>query len=319
MPDYPQTRDTLVAALSVADENGPEWIKLKAAIAALDDAAEAESRAAFGTASLRLEDAAAKLEAIIGGLQAQPAWVLLERARSALHQVNALSEGVDNLLSGEPASALPGMDDTNRASFPSPNEPIVPPMRGLARFVNGQDGQPQGPASVQRMVADILRREGGYANHPNDRGGPTRYGITLRTLANWRRRGVDAEDVRNLSVQEAEKIYLANYFTGPRINRLPERLQPLLFDMSINHGPATAVKVLQRTLCEAGFRCVVDGGIGEETIGAARGADQSLGKLLVNRLVENRIALYHRIASGDRSQRVFLAGWMKRANEFRQA
>ena len=317
MPDYQQARDTLGAALSVAEENSPEWIKLKAAIAALDAAADAESRAAFGTASLRLEDAAAKLETIVGGLQAHPAWQLLERSRFALNQINALHDGVDHLLSGEPASALPGMDDTNRASFPSPAEPIVPPMRELSRPVNGHDGAQAGPASVQRMVADILRREGGYVNHPNDRGGPTKFGITLRTLANWRRRGVDAEDVRNLGVQEAEKIYLTNYFTGPRINRLPERIQPVMFDMSINHGPATAVKLLQRTLTEAGFRCLVDGGIGDETIAAARQADQALGAELVNRLVEARLALYHRIAQGDRSQRVFLAGWTKRANEFR--
>jgi hypothetical protein len=429
MAEYQALRDTLSAALMLAVEHSPEWIKLRAAIAAIDAASAAASSGSFSTASQRLQDVASRLEVIANGVQGHPALQLLDHTHRALDQVNHLGRGMDSRLAGEPASALPGMDEANRASYPTPDQPIVPPVRELFRGMdlrepdmrsmdgggrqawdqgmrdmgrgngdmrpmgngdigpmgngdirpmgngdmrsmgngdmpsmnmfngdrpagamhaigngdrppngNGQmramgnggmrpngngngpmrGAEPAGAPGVQQMLRDILRREGGYANHPNDRGGPTKFGITLRTLANWRRCGVDADDVRNLGVEEAEQIYLANYFRGPGIDRLPQRQQPLMFDMSINHGPATAVKLLQRTLCEAGYPCQVDGGIGNETVECARHADQTQGDRFVNRLVDQRVALYRRIAQGDPSQRVFLAGWMRRANEFTQ-
>lgn len=319
MSDYTKTRDTLSAALLQAEENGPEWIKLKATIAALDAAAVAEASASFAVAAQRLDDAAARLQAIVNGIQPEGPSRLQEQVTTALGQVHALSRGVQSLLSGEPASALPGMPEVNRATFPTPKEPIVPPFREMARTLATRAGERPGRADVERMIDDILRREGGFVNHPNDRGGPTRFGITLRTLGKWRRTGVDAEDVRNLGIEEAEAIYRANYFTGPKIHLLPERLQPLMFDMSINHGPATAVKLLQRTLNDAGFGCSVDGGIGEETVRCAKAAEAALAQQLVNRLVEQRVALYRAIVAGDASQKVFLAGWMNRASEFRTA
>ena len=43
--------------------------------------------------------------------------------------------------------------------------------------------------AIEQILDDILRREGGYVNHPADRGGPTNFGITAQTLGNWRQLG----------------------------------------------------------------------------------------------------------------------------------
>ena len=317
MSDYKTSRDELVQALMQMTPDGPEWVKTKATIAALDDAERAEAMNDFVNASRRLDDAVAKLQAIIDGLRPNPITGVLGRVTSALKALQPVVQEVATLASGEPATALPGMALSNQPSFPRADSPATAPVREFARA----DGDTMASAnrSVEAMIQDILRREGGYVDHPSDRGGPTNFGITLRTLSGWRKRPVLAEDVRALTQQEAAQIYGANYYSGPRIDQLPELLQPLLFDMSINHGPGTAIRLLQQVLAQVMPPCDVDGGIGDETLDCAKKAALELGSALVNRVVEARKAFYKQIVAGDASQAVFLKGWLNRANEFAMA
>jgi len=323
MSKYKDARDALNDALNLVVIDGPEWVKTKGAIAALDDAEVAEAKADFINASRRLDDAVAKLRAIVDGLHPNAASTFVERVTGVLHDLTSVVSNVDALLGGEPATALPGMVPTNQPNFPTAGEPIVPPVRETARGVAALDNAGEaGVAGVEEMIGDILRREGGFVDHPADRGGPTKFGITLRTLA--ASRGMQPQDltptdVRRMSEDEARQIYRSRYFTKPKIDQLPGLLQPLVFDMSINHGPGTAIKLLQQVLSDAGQSCSVDGGIGDETVDCANAAAAALGKALVNRLVDKRIALYRAIVSGDPSQGVFLKGWLNRASEFRMA
>lgn len=315
MIDYTEARQELRDALMEARPDSPEWIKAKAALAAIDDAQLAESKAIFNGAARSLADATAKLKAIIAGLTPDPASEFLNHITSALNAITPIVKDVDALLSGEPASPLPGMEATNQATFPTPHETIIPPLKQRARAL-AVPGQPQGRA-VDEMIDDILHREGGFVNHPNDRGGPTNFGITLRTLAAWRKPpSVGEPEVRSLTVDEARQIYRRNYFSDPKIDQLPALILPLMFDMSINHGPASAIKLLQQVLNDNGQRCDTDGGIGEETVRCAQAASNALGKALINALVDKRIELFKQIVAGDDSQRVFLAGWLNRAKEF---
>ncbi|HYF18037.1 MAG TPA: glycosyl hydrolase 108 family protein [Ramlibacter sp.] len=179
---------------------------------------------------------------------------------------------------------------------------------------------PSPDPTVARMVEDILRREGGFVDHRADRGGPTNFGITLATLAEVRGRPVTRQDVRRLTREQAREIYELRYFRRPRLDRLPAALQPVLFDMAINHGPGTAIRLLQRVLCEGGFACAVDGGIGRQTVACAEQALAAHGAAtLVDRLVDARRGLYEAIVAADASQAVFLKGWLRRAEEFRTA
>lgn len=318
MSNYTESRDQLNAALNFVPPDGPEWIKTMATLAALDQAEVAEAAADFIGASRRIDDAVAKLRAILAGVAPNMATQFLDRVRGALASLTPAIENVKALLAGEPASALPGMAETNQPTFPSAAAAIVPPVRELARAGAALAGA-AGADAVARMIDDILRREGGFVNHPNDRGGATNFGITLRTLAAARGRAVTVEDVRDMTLEEARRIYRANYCTRPKIDRLPALLQPILFDMSINHGPGTAIRLLQQVLNDAGQACDVDGGIGNETVACAERAANALGDALVNRLVDRRVAFFEAIVAGDASQGVFLNGWLNRANEFRVA
>ena len=119
-----------------------------------------------------------------------------------------------------------------------------------------------------------------------------------------------------MKIDEARDIYRTRYYVQPKIDKLSELIQPLVFDMSINHGPGTAIKLLQRVLNDVGNPCSVDGGLGGETLSCAESAVGQLGTELVNKLVERRIGFYHAIVDRDASQKVFLKGWLRRAREF---
>lgn len=118
-------------------------------------------------------------------------------------------------------------------------------------------------------VSVILRHEGGYVNHPNDPGGATNYGISLRFLKGSKidlnKDGiVDLKDIRSLTKQQASGIYLKYFWQRMRIDGIENELLKLhLFDMGINAGTGTAVKILQRMVGVGD-----DGIIGKRTLQA---------------------------------------------------
>ena len=159
------------------------------------------------------------------------------------------------------------------------------------------------------IIDDIIRREGGFVDHPADKGGPTKYGITQDTLAGWRGRAVTADDVRGLSKNEAREIYRNIYIVKPGFDRIrSKRLMALVVDCAVNHGPATAARWLQDAA-----RVPVDGYVGPVTIKAVNGAP--VGELYRYVLAE-RCRHYGRIITRDQTQAVFAAGWANRVAEF---
>lgn len=130
--------------------------------------------------------------------------------------------------------------------------------------------------TVHDLAREIVAREGGFVNDPDDPGGATNFGVTLGTM---RRLGIDLnkdtsidiKDVRALTAVQAVDIYVEYYFNRPRIAQLPKVLHASVFDMYVNAGTG-AVKVLQRLLTQMGFACADDGVIGGATIAAAAAA-----------------------------------------------
>ena len=130
--------------------------------------------------------------------------------------------------------------------------------------------------TVRQIAEEIVAREGGFVNDPDDPGGATNYGVTIHTM---RRLGLDlngdgvvgVSDVRALSRAQAVDIFITHYFKRPRIDEMPSALQASLFDMYVNAG-ANAVKILQRLLRDMGYAVSVDGAIGPQTIKATEDA-----------------------------------------------
>lgn len=175
---------------------------------------------------------------------------------------------------------------------------------------------------VDLMVETILQHEGGFS-HVHDKNGkeidpPTNYGVTIHTYSKYLGRKATVDEVRNMSQATAIEIYKADYYYNPRIHTLPELVQPLVFDMSINHGPRNAIRMMQRTVNLAGFGPIsVDGVIGPGTRGALNKAVDAMGNYFVNALVEERLKFYHRIVERRPASKKFLRGWTRRAESFR--
>lgn len=171
---------------------------------------------------------------------------------------------------------------------------------------------------VDSILNETLAHEGGYVNNPQDPAGPTKYGITQGTLSAWLRHPASVEDVKNLTLDMAKEIYLTNYLFGPRINTLPEPIVPQTFDISVNSGPITAVKLVQQVINDAGFGPVgVDGIIGPICRSAATNAVNRMQGYFTNALVIEREKFYQMIVRRHPEEQVFLAGWIARAETFR--
>ncbi|UTW56161.1 glycoside hydrolase family 108 protein [Kordiimonas sp. SCSIO 12610] len=171
--------------------------------------------------------------------------------------------------------------------------------------------------TVDEMLDDILRREGGFVNDPDDRGGATNFGITIAALKHYRGADVSVDDVRNLSENEAREIYRKNYLVGPRLDQLPPSLQTLMFDSAVNHGPGSAVKFLQRALNKHFDKdLAVDGGFGPNTRATLDDAYTQAGDLILPAIVNERLNHYINWVNETPSQKKFLLGWMRRLTEF---
>lgn len=181
--------------------------------------------------------------------------------------------------------------------------------------------------SVRQIAQDIVRREGGYVNDPDDRGGATKYGVTIHTM---RRLGLDltgdgavtSADVRRLTAAQATDIFVEHYFTRPRISELPVDLHATVFDMYVNAG-RNAVTILQRLLIKMGFVVRVDGIIGPKTIAATARAMAAAPDHLVDAYGIERRTYYFALADRRPSNRKYArtraggkGGWITRAERF---
>ena len=181
--------------------------------------------------------------------------------------------------------------------------------------------------NVRDIAQEIVTREGGFVNDPDDPGGATKHGVTLATL---RRLGPDLDgdgrvgeaDLRRLTRDQAVDIFVEHHFRRPRIADLPEALHPPVFDMHVNAG-ANAVKLLQRLLNETGSDLTVDGVIGPLTAAAAHRAAGDDAGLLADAYGIARRNYYYALADARPASRKFArrrdggkGGWIIRAEDF---
>jgi lysozyme family protein len=168
-------------------------------------------------------------------------------------------------------------------------------------------------ATFELAIPVVLRHEGGLVDNPNDPGGITDYGISLRYLKTLGHDGdfdhdgvVGPNDIKVLTKDQACHIYQHYWWDRYQYGLFNcQNVATKTFDMAVNMGAVAAHKILQRALGTAN----VDGIIGPETIRLVNNAST---KLLDS--MENQQAQYYKnLALSNPKFDEFLRGWLKRA------
>lgn len=165
-------------------------------------------------------------------------------------------------------------------------------------------------AEFQHILVGLFRREGGYSNRKNDRGGETNLGITDRLDGKIDGKidvdgdGVGDVAVKDLTQEQAAQIYARDFWNPIRGGQLPPPLDMLTFDVAVNSGVKTAIKNLQKAL-----GVLDDGDFGNDTLTAVKTCNLVM---TVKKFLSIRANHYRDIVIKDPSQKVFLTGWLNR-------
>lgn len=160
----------------------------------------------------------------------------------------------------------------------------------------------------------VLGFEGDYSNDPADKGGKTNYGIAAATLESAKAKGWIPSNVsiKNLKLSHAKTIYKNGYWNAVKADDLPYPLDLIMFDMAVNHGVNTAIKLLQKSLNSMfSFNLAVDGIIGQKTMAAIdKLTNTDHLRCLCAYVLLNRVELYTSIIQGNKTQEKFFKGWI---------
>ena len=173
---------------------------------------------------------------------------------------------------------------------------------------------------VTQTIEEIIEVEGGYVDHPLDRGGPTKYGITHTTARAFGYQGDLKELPRGLAID----IYIQRYWIEPRFDQvawISEVVAFELLDTGINMGQTIAARFLQRALNVLNREAAdypditVDGVIGSMTLHALKSYLLKRGKVgesvLLQMLNAQQSVRYMEIAEKNPSQEAFEFGWQR--------
>lgn len=179
-------------------------------------------------------------------------------------------------------------------------------------------------------------RTGGLTDDPDDPGGPTKWGISLRFARAELARDsdgdgwldgdidhdgdVDADDIRQLPRDFAEEAYRRCWWDRYCYGVIEDQdVATKVFDIAVNMGARVVFKdgtiagahvLLQRALNALGLRVSEDGHLGPRTIAAVNEADPR--RLLVE-LCAQQTARYREIVAKRPRSAKYLNGWMARA------
>ena len=164
-------------------------------------------------------------------------------------------------------------------------------------------------AKIETLWPFILSWEGGFANVPGDKGGATKYGVTIST---WKAQGydkdgdgdIDVDDLKKITPDDAKRICRLNFWNRWKADEIKDQsLANMLVDWVWASGKY-GITIPQKLL---GVKA--DGIVGPKTIAALNAQDP---RTFFYKLWQRRKKYLYDICKSYPTNYKFLNGWLKR-------
>lgn len=127
-------------------------------------------------------------------------------------------------------------------------------------------------ANFEPAVRLTLQNEGGFFHNPAT-GEVVNYGVTLQFASGCRLCGPSDQDfIKNLTQQQAVQIYRQHFWDPHNFGSINDQsVANKAFDLTVNMGSGTALRLLQCAVCDCGGNCGIDGVLGSQSLAAING------------------------------------------------
>ena len=171
-------------------------------------------------------------------------------------------------------------------------------------------------STFEDAIGIVLQNEGGYVNNPNDPGGETNMGITVKFLHGLSQQGkldddIDPDNVRALTVEQVSRLYNRFWWNAYSYGNINDQaVATKIFDLSVNMGPKRIHKIAQMAANTMGGSLTVDGGLGPTSYGVINSLDPT------DYLQQIKVGagnFYQHLVMTNPALQQFLKGWLNRA------
>lgn len=163
-------------------------------------------------------------------------------------------------------------------------------------------------ANFDTAMTYVLENEGGFANNPADRGGPTNFGISTATYSKVLGRPATVDDIKNIAPKTVKDIYQQLYWNLIKADAIKDQsMATYLMDMAVLMGPVSAAK-----LAQASLNIKADGIIGPVSLGKMNTTSPAVFALVFSKACIRALV---QIVVRNPTQLVFLDQWVNRADD----
>jgi lysozyme family protein len=165
-------------------------------------------------------------------------------------------------------------------------------------------------ANYLPIIEQHLKFEGGYVNHPSDKGGATNFGIAYNFHKD---KFKSPDEVKNLTKAKAIEFYKRYYWNPLKLDKITNQgVAQVIFNWGAHAGLGACGYAIQRALNKCGYSLVVDGVVGAKTFNALNTVNPN--SFIYEFIADNKKTLGVQI-SKDSSQSAFAKGWTKRYDD----